>query len=98
MRFEGIAQAVLPPAYFLDFYQSLALPRGTEVTLFRDDRAVVVRYPAVPDELAVKLDKWTAPPPGWGEAECGTRPCRIRGGRRRAGGKLAPGRADSRFT
>ena len=70
--FRGMAQAVLPPAYFLDFYQSLALPRGTEVTLFRDDRAVVVRYPAVPDELAVKLDKWTTPPPGWGEAESGT--------------------------
>jgi two-component sensor histidine kinase len=70
--FRGMAQAVLPPAYFLDFYRSLALPRGTEVTLFRDDRAVVVRYPAVPDELAVKLDKWTAPPFGWGEAESGT--------------------------
>ena len=70
--FKGIAQAVLSPAYFLDFYQSLALPAGTEVTLFRDDRAVLVRYPAVPDELALRLEKWVSPPPGWGEAEAGS--------------------------
>ena len=70
--FRGIAQAVLRPAYFLDFYRTLALPSGTEVTLFRDDRAVVVRFPPLPDELALHLDKWSVPPPGWGEAESGS--------------------------
>jgi two-component sensor histidine kinase len=65
-EFRGIAQAVLSPAFFLAFYQSLALPPGTEVTLIREDLSVVVRYPAVPDEVALRLSKWQEPPPGWG--------------------------------
>ena len=70
--FQGIAQAVLSPDYFLGFYQSLALSPGTEVSLFRDDGAVVVRFPAVPDELALRLDKWLSPPAGWHETESGS--------------------------
>ena len=61
--FRGIAQAVLSPAYFLDFYDGLRAAGHAEVTLFRDDLAVVLRYPGLADDLATSLVKWRDPMP-----------------------------------
>ena len=70
-KFVGITQAVLSPDYFYAFYESLALPPGTEVTLFRADLSIVIRYPAVADEVALQLSKWDEPRPGWGRTTAG---------------------------
>jgi two-component sensor histidine kinase len=61
--FRGIAQAAIAPDYFFRFYGSLELEPGTEITLFRDDLAVVLRYPELPDALALALAKWPDPRP-----------------------------------
>jgi two-component sensor histidine kinase len=53
--FRGIAQAVIEPRYFFDFYQRLGLGPGTEIMLVRDDAAVIVRHPPLTDEAALTL-------------------------------------------
>ena len=61
--FDGVAMAVFDPATFIDLYASLALPPGSEVTLFRQDLATLVRVPQLPAEVAVALEKWRQPAP-----------------------------------
>ena len=56
--FRGMVQAVLSPAYFLEFYRALQLPPTAEVALFRDDLAVVLRFPELPVDQALELVKW----------------------------------------
>lgn len=51
--FRGIAQAVIEPRYFFDFYAQVAA--GGEIILTRDDGAIVLRYPQLPDAAALSL-------------------------------------------
>jgi two-component sensor histidine kinase len=51
--FRGIAQAVIEPRYFFDFYAEVA--GGGEIMLVRDDGAVVLRHPRLPDAAALSL-------------------------------------------
>ena len=57
-RFAGVALVVLDPDRLLGPYADLPLPTDSEVTLFREDLALVARAPRLPDEIAVEAQKW----------------------------------------
>jgi two-component sensor histidine kinase len=53
--FRGIAQAVIDPGYFFQFYEQIARETGAEIMLIRDDGAVVLRHPPVDEDVALTL-------------------------------------------
>jgi two-component sensor histidine kinase len=58
-NFRGIAQVVIEPTYFFDFYEKLDLGFPVEVNLFRDDLSVIIRYPPLSETEALDLKKWS---------------------------------------
>ncbi|MDQ7989158.1 MAG: PAS domain S-box protein [Candidatus Dactylopiibacterium sp.] len=44
-RFDGVLLAALDPGYFLHFYDSMRLDRGTHIEVLREDGVLLVNYP-----------------------------------------------------
>ncbi len=50
-EFEGVITATLDSNYFAQLYDTLRLGEGTEVLLFRRDGTLLVRHPALPEQV-----------------------------------------------
>lgn len=55
-RFIGIAAAAVRLSYFANFYRDVSLGKGSTIALWRDDGALLVRYPASPASAHASLD------------------------------------------
>ncbi|HEX2112811.1 MAG TPA: cache domain-containing protein, partial [Alphaproteobacteria bacterium] len=71
-RFRGAALVVIDPIYFHSFYSSIKVAYPISIDLFREDRAVVIHYPGLPEAEALALRKWPDRDPGAALGESGT--------------------------